>query len=76
MIGKLSPLQLARLRVAISALSEPRRSIYLLCARDELEFSEVARKLDLTVPEVRSIFLAALSELLAAIEEDGGGMLQ
>lgn len=76
MIGKLSPLQLARLRVAISALSEPRRSIYLFCARDELEFSEVARKLDLTVPEVRSIFLAALSELLAAIEEDGGGMPQ
>lgn len=68
MIGKLSPLELVRLRRAIASLSEPRRTIYLLCARDQLEFSEIARRLQMTVPEVKQNLANTLAELLAAVE--------
>lgn len=67
---KLSPLQAARLRAAIASLSEPRRSVYLLCARDQIAYSEIADRLGLTVPEVRRLLADALAELLAGIEFD------
>jgi DNA-directed RNA polymerase specialized sigma24 family protein len=70
-IGRaLSPLQTARLRAAIAALPEPRRSVYLLCARDQLAYVEIAGRLALTVPEVRRQLSEALADLLAAIEDD------
>lgn len=69
---RLSPRQAARLRAAISALPEPRRSIYLLCARDQLAYSEIATRLELTVPEVRRFLAEALAQLFEAIDGDAG----
>lgn len=69
-IGPLTPDQRTRLRAAISALPEPGRSVYLLSARDGLEHSQIAQRLNLTVAEVRINLAQAVGDLFAVIGND------
>ncbi|GAA0308824.1 hypothetical protein GCM10009087_18570 [Sphingomonas oligophenolica] len=66
-----SPVEIARLRAAIVAMPEPRRSVYLLCARERLDYNAVAGRLGLTVREVERHLAEALVDLMAAADEDG-----
>lgn len=64
--------QIARLRAAIAIMAEPRRSVYLYCARDQLEYPQVATRLGLTVHEVEHHLAEALAELRASVARDDG----
>ncbi len=66
-----SPAEIARLRVAIAAMPEPRRSVYLFTARDGLDYREIAARLGLDVGEVQRELARALVDLIYAVEDDG-----
>ena len=63
--------QIARLRAAVVAMPEPRRSVYLLCARDGLDYDAVAGLLGMTVREVERHLAEALVDLMTAADDDG-----
>jgi len=66
-----SPAEAARLRAAVAAMPEPRRSVYLLCARDGLDYIAVAGRLGLAVPEVERLLAEALVDLMTAADDTG-----
>jgi DNA-directed RNA polymerase specialized sigma24 family protein len=66
-----SQAEIARLRVAVAAMPEPRRSAYLFSARDGLDYLEIATRLGLEVPQVQRCLADALVELTAARDDDG-----
>lgn len=66
-----SSVEIARLRAAVDAMPEPRRSVYLLCARDGLDFVEIAARLRLPVGEVQRHLAEGLVDLVTAADDDG-----
>lgn len=69
--GWFSPAEIARLRAAIVAMPEPRRSVYVLCARDGLDYNAVAGRLGLAVGVVERLLAKALVDLIAAADDAG-----
>ena len=65
------PAEIARLRVAIAAMPEPRRTVYLFSARDGLDFREIAARLGLDVPQVERYLAEALVDLMSAVDGEG-----
>jgi DNA-directed RNA polymerase specialized sigma24 family protein len=65
-----SPAEIARLRVAVAAMPEPRRSVYLLCARDRLDHSQVAARLGISVRQVERYLAEAVMDLMRAFDDD------
>ena len=65
-----SPAEIARLRVAVEAMPEPRRSVYLLCARDGLDYGQVAVHLGLDLGQVERCLAEALVDLTIALDDD------
>jgi len=63
--------EIARLRAAVAAMPEPRRSVYLLCARDGLDYDAVAGLLGMTVREVERHLAEALVDLMTAADDEG-----
>jgi DNA-directed RNA polymerase specialized sigma24 family protein len=63
--------EIARLRAAILVMPEPRRSVYVLCARDGLDYSAVAGRLGLAVGEVQRLLAEALVDLITAADDAG-----
>ena len=63
--------EIARLRVAIAAMPEPWRSVYLFSARDGLDFREIAARLGLDVPQVERYLAEALVDLMSAVDGEG-----
>lgn len=66
-----SPAEIARLRVAVAAMPEPRRSVYLLTARDRLDHGEVGARLGLNVRQVERHLAKAIVDLVRAVDDDG-----
>lgn len=62
--------EIARLRAAIVAMPEPRRAVYVLCARDGLDYNAIAGRLGLAVPEVERLLAEALVDLITAADGD------
>ena len=65
------PAEIVRLRAAVAAMSEPQRSVYLLCARDGLDYGLVAARLGLTVRQVERYLAEVLADLMHALDEEG-----
>ena len=66
-----APAEIACLRVAIAAMPEPRRTVYLFSARDGLDFREIAARLGLDVPQVERYLAEALVDLTSAVDGEG-----
>ena len=67
---RFSPAEIARLRVAVAAMPEPRRTVYLLCARDRLDFGHVAARLGFSSRHVEQYLAEAIIDLVRAIDDD------
>jgi len=63
--------EIGRLHLALAAMPEPRRSVYLLSARDGLGYGEIATRLRIDVGQVERYLAEALADLIAAIDGDG-----
>lgn len=69
-----TPAMLERLRVAVLQLPALQRAVYLMSARDDLSYPEIARRLSISVEEVMSNLAEALSAAYQPVygdEEDG-----
>ncbi len=65
-----SSAEIARLRVAVAAMPEPRRTVYLLCARDHLDHGQVAARLGISVRQVERYLAEAIVDLVRAVDDD------
>jgi DNA-directed RNA polymerase specialized sigma24 family protein len=66
-----SPLEVARLQAVVDEMPEPRRSVYLLCARDGLDYGRIGKRLGLPVGRVERYLAEALVDLMTALDGEG-----
>jgi hypothetical protein len=66
----LSQIDLARLRDAVAGLTQLRRDVYLLTARDGLDYVEVSARLGISVAEVERTLAEALVDIVRALDRE------
>jgi len=57
------PARLARMEVALVAMPELIREVFMMCRSDDLPYRRIARRLDITIDEVEDHMACAINRL-------------